>query len=467
MKKVSRLHMVLFALVLISIVNVTGRLPMTTRASDGDAIKGIKELLAYVPSMKCTMTTSSSGAFDFEYSVVAEETMGGTACWKVKATFGDSLSTNDYVIWISKSTGTAVQVSIGEDTYTGDLATTMGGAFLGAFNLFYSFWAVWDYEAFYPYWQEHQAYGTFTFLGTEQRSYGPTTLTVYKWKYSGTTAAPTSYQWAVEGWTSPSQTGGMLTYLYVESLDKKTWWKWELISIKFSEAPNPPSVSTGSTRSSSTDVNPGESFTVSIDYSNPGTSFAIHNAELKVDGKVVESRLVTVFPGKSEIVTFALTILTEGTHIVEIDGKMLSITVSATPPAKFTLSNLRIEPSSVEVKKTVTISAKLENTGGKIGAYTVVLSINGRKVDERTVTLIGGESTTVTFTTSNDQAGTYSVTLGDLSGTYTVSEVSPILLIGAGALVIVAIAVVLFLVTRRPKQQEATQPPLPPPPPSC
>jgi len=95
MKKVSRLHMVLFALVLISIVNVTGRLPMTTRASDGDAIKGIKELLAYVPSMKCTMTTSSSGAFDFEYSVVAEETMGGTACWKVKATFGDSLSTND------------------------------------------------------------------------------------------------------------------------------------------------------------------------------------------------------------------------------------------------------------------------------------------------------------------------------------------------------------------------------------
>lgn len=465
MRKTSRLLRILFALVLISMVNVAQILPIIIEASDGEAIKGLKELLAYVPSMKCSFTTSSSGAFSFEYSIVAEETVEGNACWKVEATFGDSHSTNEYVIWISKSTGTAVQVSIGEDTYTGDLATTIGGAFLGAFNLFYSFWAAWDYETFYPYWQEHEAYGTFTFLGAEQRSYGPTTLTVYKWKYSGTTTAPQSYQWAVEGWTSPSQTGGMLTYLYVESLDKKTWWKWELVSIEFSEAPKPPNVSTGSTRSSGTNVNPGESFTVSIDYSNPEASFAIHNAELKVDGKVIDSKFVTVFPGKNETVTFAVTISTEGTHIVEIDGKTIPITVSATPSAVFVLSNLKIDPSSVEVKKTVTISAKVENTGTKTAAFTAVLSINGRKVDEETVTLNGGESTTITFTTSNDQPGTYSVSLGDLSGTYTVSEVFPILLVGAGAVVVIAIAVVLFLVMRKPKQ-EVAQPP-PPPPPSC
>jgi len=50
----------------------------------------------------------------------------------------------------------------------------------------------------------------------------------------------------------------------------------------------------------------------------------------------------------------------------------------------------------------------------------VTLGIDGAAVTTRNVTLAGGASQMLTFTTSEDTAGTYTVTVNSKSGTFTV-----------------------------------------------
>jgi hypothetical protein len=78
--------------------------------------------------------------------------------------------------------------------------------------------------------------------------------------------------------------------------------------------------------------------------------------------------------------------------------------------AAFTSSGLNIDPSSVDVGGTVTISVEVTNTGAKSGTHTVALMIDGEVEDEKTVTVNPGE------------LGTFSVEIDGLTGSYTVTE---------------------------------------------
>ena len=88
------------------------------------------------------------------------------------------------------------------------------------------------------------------------------------------------------------------------------------------------------------------------------------------------------------------------------------------------------------------------NTGGESGSYTVVLKIDGVKEAEERVTIAAGSSQTVTFSVTKEEAGTYSVDVSGLTGSFTVKEevVPPVvpkpiawwvwLLVGLGVVVI-------------------------------
>jgi len=91
-------------------------------------------------------------------------------------------------------------------------------------------------------------------------------------------------------------------------------------------------------------------------------------------------------------------------------------------PAAFSTTDLVISPSRVNTGKTVTISILVTNTGDLTGNYVVILKIDGVDIATEDVTLSGGDSQTVTFTTVKNLAGTYTVEINGLSGTFAVKR---------------------------------------------
>jgi len=88
-----------------------------------------------------------------------------------------------------------------------------------------------------------------------------------------------------------------------------------------------------------------------------------------------------------------------------------------TRPASFAIADLVIAPDEVETGETVSISVLITNTGDLEGSYKVILKIDDVAVTSKEVTLEGGTSEEVTFTTARDVAGTYAVEIGGLVGT--------------------------------------------------
>ena len=93
-----------------------------------------------------------------------------------------------------------------------------------------------------------------------------------------------------------------------------------------------------------------------------------------------------------------------------------------TRPAAFITTGLSISPTEVDINESVTISVSVTNTGDLAGSYEVTLKINNVEEASKEVTVNGGTSEKVTFTTVKDVAKTYSVDVNGLSGSFTVKE---------------------------------------------
>ena len=93
------------------------------------------------------------------------------------------------------------------------------------------------------------------------------------------------------------------------------------------------------------------------------------------------------------------------------------------PPwaAAFTVTDLHISPTQVAVGETVTISAKVTNTGGAEGSYDVVLEKNGVAEETSRITLTPGQSTMVSFNCTEDSTGDYQVEIDGRVGSFTVA----------------------------------------------
>ncbi|MGQ9539289.1 MAG: CARDB domain-containing protein [Candidatus Bathycorpusculaceae bacterium] len=94
-------------------------------------------------------------------------------------------------------------------------------------------------------------------------------------------------------------------------------------------------------------------------------------------------------------------------------------------PAEFKLGNLTIQPSQVEVNQPVTIKVNVANVGEQEGTCALNLTINDVVEETRIIQLPGGSFTVVEFTVIKDASGTYSVRIGDLTGTFKVVAPSP------------------------------------------
>ncbi|WP_225419982.1 S-layer protein domain-containing protein [Methanohalophilus profundi] len=130
-----------------------------------------------------------------------------------------------------------------------------------------------------------------------------------------------------------------------------------------------------------------------------------------------------------------------GTHKLEarVDGYLdaeLNIKVNELA-ANFEFSNLRIEPLPATAGEEFTVMLDSINTGNAEGSYTVELSINDNVTDSQEITLGQNNSTTVEFTSTAGEPGTYLVEAGGLSTTMDVEEGTSIVLYVLGGLLLV------------------------------
>lgn len=94
-------------------------------------------------------------------------------------------------------------------------------------------------------------------------------------------------------------------------------------------------------------------------------------------------------------------------------------------PVAFSVSDLLITPPEVEVSEAVAITISVTNSGGSTGSYGVALKIDGDIVEEKSVTLTAGSSQDVSFNVTKEEAGSYSVDVNGLSGSFTVIAPPP------------------------------------------
>ncbi len=93
-------------------------------------------------------------------------------------------------------------------------------------------------------------------------------------------------------------------------------------------------------------------------------------------------------------------------------------------PAAFTASALSISPVEADSGESLTISVLVTNTGDGAGAYEATLRIDNEIVAGQEISLAGGASQEVIFTTSRDSAGTYNVDVNGVTGSFVVKEVA-------------------------------------------
>ncbi len=108
------------------------------------------------------------------------------------------------------------------------------------------------------------------------------------------------------------------------------------------------------------------------------------------------------------------------TITVEVNHFTIFTIIVSTRPAAFKISDFTITPSEVDIGEEVTISVGITNTGDFKGSYQVALKIDNVAIATRTITLTGQASRKITFTTIQDAAGSYTVNVNDLSGTFIV-----------------------------------------------
>ncbi len=204
------------------------------------------------------------------------------------------------------------------------------------------------------------------------------------------------------------------------------------------------------------EVDIGERVTISILVANTGDLAGSYQVTLKINNLVVAIKYITLTGGASQKVTFTTIKDVAGTYAVNVDGLSGIFTVKVPPappkPAAFTTSALAISPTEVNIGERVTISVLVANTGDLSGSYSVTLTIDNVVVATEDVTLAGGASQKVTFTTAKDVAASYQVEVDGQRGEFTVVKPVPPppfpwwwIVVGA----VVVGLLVYFLVVRR------------------
>ncbi len=125
---------------------------------------------------------------------------------------------------------------------------------------------------------------------------------------------------------------------------------------------------------SPTEVNPGQTVTISCLVTNIGTEAGSYT--LKMGGDFMAEQSVTLEPGKSKVVSFDVTPAVAKTYSVSVDGLTGTFKAVEVPVADIRVENLTISPAEVYVGEKVTISCTAKNYGNKAGSRTITCTVS-------------------------------------------------------------------------------------------
>ncbi len=110
-----------------------------------------------------------------------------------------------------------------------------------------------------------------------------------------------------------------------------------------------------------------EKFTVTAAINNAGRSEATYIVPVMVNGIADDRTTLTLAPGKSQEIQFALHRGTAGTYEIRIGDKSSTVTVEKIVPAAFEISNLNINMEVANPGEEVVITATYFKHGRKRG----------------------------------------------------------------------------------------------------
>jgi len=164
------------------------------------------------------------------------------------------------------------------------------------------------------------------------------------------------------------------------------------------------------------EVQLGESVNVNVTITNDGDMTGSYEVNLQIDELLVQKKEVTLAGGDTGTVSFLITLNTIGEHMVNVGGLSGTCEVRAPKvPATFVTSALTVSPDEVSVGESVSIKINVTNMGELPGTYELTLKVDGQVNDTKEITLAGQESRQVMFALSREIAGSYVISIDDLS----------------------------------------------------
>lgn len=157
------------------------------------------------------------------------------------------------------------------------------------------------------------------------------------------------------------------------------------------------------------DVVPGNDVQVSARVQNDGGAAGTYLAELAVDGDVVGQQELSLGAGEGIGVEFDFVAGPPGTHTVALEGATLLVEVLG--PASFDQGGLTVSPNPARSGDEVEVAVVITNHGGLAGEHLVELVVDGNPVATETVTVDGGDSTTVRFPVDAGDPGPHSISV--------------------------------------------------------
>ncbi|WP_435551638.1 DUF7282 domain-containing protein [Natrinema sp. CGMCC1.2065] len=179
-------------------------------------------------------------------------------------------------------------------------------------------------------------------------------------------------------------------------------------------------------------VEQGQEITVESEIENVGGEAGTQEVALAIDGTVVDTESVSLSPGESQSVAFDTETgaLEPGEYTLAVasDDETDETTViveASDEPATLAVTDLSA-PESAEPGQQVTVTATVENQGDLEGTDTVTYSVDGQPVAEATVTLAGGQSAEIPFTSSVPEGtSTHTVATDDDEASVVIEAAAP------------------------------------------
>jgi hypothetical protein len=203
-------------------------------------------------------------------------------------------------------------------------------------------------------------------------------------------------------------------YYYIQSQTEST-------IVPTSPPPKPAEFQVSNLTLTPTEAEEGQPIIITVNVTNIGEESGSYFALLYINDILKENKTVELEGNETTSVEFTVIETNEGTYTVRVNdltGTFKIVAASPTPeepkPAYFSIYNAYLSPIEAWTGDTITATAAVINYGDLAGDCIISLTINGAVKENKTVTLLGKQTTKVEFTFIGGDEGEYLVKLNTM-----------------------------------------------------